>query len=330
MVPSTVMDKEADSTGPSPLLAGPALGQGLEPFLREACEDRLGPVTWFRTDWQHGGAATGRARLRLEDGSEAEVVVKLPVSLTELRWLDRLQSAPDPLPVPKLFASGVSLDGYDLAWVVIEWLPYGPLGTRWHEQHIHRTCEAAATFHAEAAKHEVDRDLRIEDWSDLLSRSRKAIRTQAIIGVNHWKTAHKALARKLNDLVSEWRARSPIGWLHGDLHLANAMGREALDSGPVCLIDLAEVRPGHWIEDAIYLERLHWARPARLKNNSPIKHLAAARKARGLEVGSDYPRLADIRRALYAATAPAFLRTEGGAHLDASLEQLQHALDRLR
>ena len=88
------MDKEADSTGPSPLLAGPALGQGLEPFLREACEDRLGPVTWFRTDWQHGGAATGRARLRLEDGSEAEVVVKLPVSLTELRWLDRLQSAP--------------------------------------------------------------------------------------------------------------------------------------------------------------------------------------------------------------------------------------------
>ena len=47
-----------------------------------------------------------------------------------------------------------------------------------------------------------------------------------------------------------------------------------------------------------------------LPNNSPIKHRAAARKARGLEVGSDYPRLADIRRALYAATAPAFLKSK--------------------
>jgi len=324
------MDKEAESTGPSPELAGPALGQGLEPFLREACDQRLGPVTWFRTDWQHGGAATGRARLELDDGTSIEVVVKLPVSLTELRWLQRLQDAPDPLPIPRLLRCGLNLGGYDLAWVVIEWLPHGPLGTRWHDAHIQRTCEAAAAFHAAAADFKVDRDVRVEDWSDLLSRSRQAIRTQAIIGANRWKTAQKTLSRKLDTLVTLWRAREPIGWLHGDLHLANAMARQDINQGEVCLIDLAEVRPGHWVEDAVYLERLHWARPARLKNNAPLKHLARARKDRGLEVGSDYPLLADIRRALYAATAPAFLRTEGGAHLDASLEHLEHALERLR
>ena len=325
-----MMAKESDPTEPSLHLAGPALGQGLEPFLREACGQRLGPVTWFRTDWQHGGAATGRAQLRQGDGSEIEVVAKLPVSLTELRWLGRLQNAPEPLPIPRLLESGLTLAGYDLAWVVVEWLPKGPLGTKWRDLHIQRTCEAAAAFHAEASRFEIDRELRIEDWSDLLARSRQAIRTQAIIGANRWKMAHKTLSRKLEKLVADWRTREPIGWLHGDLHLANAMSRDSLEEGPVCLIDLAEVRPGHWIEDAIYLERLHWARPARLKNNSPTTHLASARKARGLEVGSNYPRLADIRRALYAATAPAFLRTEGGAHLDASLEQLEHALDRLR
>lgn len=318
-----------DSPEPTPALAGPALGQGLEPLLRRACDDALGPVTWFRTDWQHGGAATGRARLKEVDGSEHEVVVKLPVSVREAAWLERLQAAPQPLPVPRLFKSGTSLEEYDLAWIVIEWFPAGPLGMQWHESHLKRTCAAAAAFHAAASTHRVTKDRPLEDWDGLFDRAREAVRTQTIHTPSRWKAAHRQLRKQLPTLVEAWRARGPIEWIHGDLHLANAMSRGHAHAGPVALIDLAEVRPGHWIEDAVYLERMQWARPARLKNNSPVRHLAAARKAAGLENGPEFARLADIRRTLYAATAPAFLRTEGGAQLDASLGHLEDGLSRL-
>ena len=329
VVRSLLMHTADDSSDPKPALAGPALGQGLEPLLRHACNDALGPVTWFRTDWQYGGAATGRASLKELDGTEHKVVVKLPVSVREAVWLERLQAAPQPLPVPRLFKSGRSLGEYDLAWIVIEWFPSGPLGMHWHESHLERTCGAAAAFHAEALKHPVTKDLPLEDWDDLFDRARAAVRTQSIDTPLRWKTAHKKLRKQMPGLVKAWRAREPIEWLHGDLHLANAMSRGNSEEGPVALIDLAEVRPGHWIEDAVYLERLQWARPTRLSGNSPVRHLAMARKAIGLENGPEYARLADIRRTLYAATAPAFLRTEGGAQLAASLDHLEEGLSRL-
>ena len=326
------MSNEADPPSGVPSTAPAALGQGLEPLIRAACGDQLGEVIWFRTDWQHGGAATGRAEWRDEHGQTHKVVVKLPVNETELRWLRRLQpeDSTRPIQAPKLHASGETLNGYDLAWVVIEWFPYGPLGTHWHDDHIVRMCEAAAAFQAAAAPYPIDRAPRREDWEDLLKQARDSVRNQAIDRKDRWKNAHKTITRQLDALVTRWRAREPIGWMHGDLHLANGMSRESLESGPVCLIDFAEVHPGHWVEDAVYLERLNWARPERIRSTPPLKTMANARKARGLANGDDYPLLADLRRALYAATAPAFLRTEGGRHLEASLERLEQALTRLK
>ncbi|MCH2160835.1 MAG: aminoglycoside phosphotransferase family protein [Phycisphaerales bacterium] len=315
-----------------PPKAPAALGQGLEPFVRTACEDKLGEVIWFRTDWQHGGAATGRAEWRDDDGQATKVVVKLPVNQTELRWLQRLQPEEPSAssPIPRLFASGEVLNGYDLAWVVIEWFPCGPLGTHWHDQHITRMCDAAAAFQAVAEPYPIDRNPRMEDWPELLKQARQSVKSQAIDQKSRWKKAHKAISRQLDKLVTRWRAREPIGWMHGDLHLANGMSRDSMESGPVCLIDFAEVHPGHWVEDAVYLERLNWARPERLRTTSPLKAMAEARKRHGLANGDDHPHLADLRRALYAATAPAFLRTEGGLHLAASLDRLEQALQRLK
>ena len=320
------MDTEDLGNPDPPLLQGPALGQGLEPLIRSACDDRLSPITWFRTDWQHGGAATGRARLIDETGEAHEVMIKIPVSPRELTWLRRLQGNPS---VPVLHASGDVLGGYDLAWVIIEWFPFGPLGKKWHCDHFARSCTSAAHFHDSAHKFPIDKPAPREDWETLIRRSRTAIQTQSISNANEWKNALKQLSRRLSHMVEFWRNRTPLEWIHGDLHLANCMSRVSMEEGPVSLIDLAEVRPGHWIEDAIYLERIYWSRPSRLKDNSPVKHLARARKALGLDVSEDHPRLADIRRALYAATCPAFLRTEGGAHLKASLVQLQASLGRI-
>ena len=328
----TTVPEETSTSVPVPVPTNDRrtiLGHALGPLLRKTLEGRLGEIRWFRTDWQRSGAATGRARWTTATGEELEVVVKLPVSEREFRWLGRLQDAIEPLPVPKLLASGDLLGGYDLAWVVIEHLPFGPLGTHWEDDHILRMTEAAARFQAAAAGHPIDRPIRQEDWERLLKRSREAVRGQKISQPTRWRRTLKSVARHLDAIAEEWQGRGPIAWIHGDLHLANGMGRETNGTGPVVLIDLAEVRPGHWVEDAVYLERLHWARPERLKGRNPVRLLAAARRRRGLEVDEDHPRLADLRRILIAACAPAFLKTEGlPRYLDAALDHLERGLRR--
>ena len=65
-------------------------GANLEPALLEATDHRLSAIRWFRTDWQRGGALTGYAKYREEDGRDQAVVVKLPVPPGERQWLVRL------------------------------------------------------------------------------------------------------------------------------------------------------------------------------------------------------------------------------------------------
>jgi hypothetical protein len=109
------------------------------------------------------------------------------------------------------------------------------------------------------------------------------------------------------------------------------MSREGLREGSVSLIDLAEVHAGHWLEDAVYLERQLWARPERMQKEKPVKAVAKARKKLGLAVEETYPRLAMIRRALLAGTAPKFIKSEGNpVHLAACLDRLEIALSDLK
>ncbi len=90
------------------------LAATLAPVLADACEGRLSDITWFRTDWQRGGAATGTARYRLREGRVVDVVVKLPVVQRELLWMQRLQDSngqgsAEGLVVGRLYASGQTL-----------------------------------------------------------------------------------------------------------------------------------------------------------------------------------------------------------------------------
>lgn len=312
------------------------LAATLAPVLTDACEGRLSDITWFRTDWQRGGAATGTARYRSPDGRAVEVVVKLPVVQRELMWTQRLQdsnghgSGDGPV-VARLYASGQTLGGYDLSWLVIERFEHGPLGTHWHDDHVSRIADAAARFYLAASNWSVDQPARREPWDDLLKEAHQSLKTNPVPRQQEWRNALKALRSCLGGIVEQWEARDTAQWLHGDLHLANAMSRVSMESGPVCLIDLAEVRAGHWVEDAVYLERQLWARPQRLKGHGPVKAIAAARRRRGLPVEEDYPRLAMIRRALLAGTAPRFLRSEGDPrHLDACLDWLVRAVAELK
>ncbi len=308
------------------------LAETLRGPLVDACGGRLTDLQWFRADWQRSGAATGRGRWRLDCGDERDVIVKLPVGPRELYWTRRLQRDARTLPptVAQLLASGRALGPYDLGWMVIEALPVGPLGLHWDDTHVARVADAATRFHAETAQFEVDPTLVArEDWHDTLDRARQTLRDNDIADGQHWQQMHKRVGRALDDLVAAWRNRPLQHWVHGDLHLANALCRTDDPAAPVILIDLAEVRPGHWVEDAVYLERQLWSRSARLAM-APVKTMWSARKTHGLPVDQDDHRLADVRRLLMASTATAFLRTEGHPrHLAACLEQAQAALKRL-
>jgi len=66
-------------------------------------------------------------------------------------------------------------------------------------------------------------------------------------------------------------------------------------------------------------------------SSKPVKAMAKARKARGLEVEARWEDLAMIRRALLAGTAPTFIRSEGHPRFfRACLQQLERSLDALK
>lgn len=307
-----------------------SLAASLAPVLIEACDGKLCDIRWFRTDWQRGGAATAMATYTLDDGRTTDVVVKLPVVQRELTWTRRLQANDDDLVVPRLFASGETLGGYDLAWIVIERFNFGPLGTHWHDGHLPRIADAAARFHSIARRFPVDRHHVDDPWDDILRTAHDNLLDNDVPRKQRWNSSIKAIRSRLPALLDEWQNADSPQWIHGDLHIANAMSRVSMDDGSVTLIDLAEVRPGHWIEDAVYLERQLWVRPERMNKHKPVKLIAQARKTVGLPVDDGYPRLAAIRRGLLAATAPAHLRIEGGRrYMDACLDYLEQTIDEL-
>jgi hypothetical protein len=304
-----------------------SLANSLEPVLRKQTNNRLDNIHWFRTDWQRGGAATGFATWEGDD-CKTDVVIKLPVNQRELIWTRKMQE-PDGV-VPLLLASGEQLNGYDLTWMIIERFPVGPLGKHWEQNNIERIADAAARFSKSASVFPVDQEGRKEDWDTLIKSAKKSVRENHIKNESSWKKMHTLISKKLHDLMDTWRARRIDQWLHGDVHFSNAMCRSDDPDAKVALIDLAEVHAGHWIEDAVYLERQLWGHKTRLKATKPVPTMAAARRALGMRVDEDYNKLVDVRRLMLAVTAPAFMQSEGDPrYLAACLAQLQNATDRL-
>ncbi len=297
-------------------------GAALEPVLRQACDGRLSEVNWFRTDWQRGGAATGYAVYVDDAGESREVVVKLPVQPRERLWLERLQLVENV--VPRLYAHGDQLNGYDIAWVVMQRVPYGPLGPAWGGAAFDLTIEAATRFYDAAAAYPVDREPIQKDWDNILATAREKVRRHSVANAQRWNKALKQAQQKLRQWLAIWRDRAIDQWCHGDLHLGNAMSLSPPPDGPAVLLDLAEVHPGNWIEDAVYFEHLYWARRDLLDGRRICKAIAHGRRERGLPVASDWARFADVRRALLAMSTPARLTTDGDPmHVAAALEVLE-------
>lgn len=310
-----------------------ALASELAPALHEACNGRLGPIQWFRSTWQMGGAATGLSVWSLDDGRTIDVLVKLPVGYTEYFWTSQLGTwdAREGHPAgstPGLIASAQTLGGYDLAWIIVERLRGGTLGTDIAREQVMGLLEAACDFHqrASAVKPVTEADRQDPpDWGILLERARASVRDNHLEHEQRWAEGLRRVHRGLSSLVDRWRRRPISTWCHGDLHPGNAMHRGPdRGQGRIVLIDLALVHAGHWVEDAVYFERLYWGHEHRLHGVKPVSALAKLRRQHGLQTGDDYAELANIRRLLMASCVPAFLSREGNPlYLQAALRVVE-------
>lgn len=304
------------------------LGPQLEPALKHACNGRLSDVRWFRTDWQIGGAATAYATFRTESGPRP-VVVKLPVGFREYRTLTGLCDTA--APTPRVAQHGMELGGYDMAWIIMERVPGDPLAAHRHKDVFELLAAAAAEFYKHAAERwPLDAGKEPPDWSALLTKARRELKDNHVADASRWIEGVKHVQKLLPRLTSAWSARPINCWCHGDLHPGNLMRRD--DTSPwgppgTVLLDFAETHCGHWVEDAVYLERLYWGRPQSLDGLKPVSLIAKARRTAGLDASDDYATLANIRRVLMAATVPAFMHQEGHPrYLQAALEVMERTL----
>lgn len=331
----------AEATGLSGGGDGLALGSALGPTLREVCDGRLGEIEWFRSTWQRSEAATGFATWRLGPQQTVPVMIKLPVGPHEHAWTRRLGAldiedwnADHALacPAPRLAAAGEALAGYDLCWLVMERFDGHPLSSRVDADSLRALLDAAARFQQRAvAACRVQRRPDRADWAHLIDRSREVVGDGALELEQRWRQALKRVHRSLDKLADRWESRPCESWCHGDLHPGNAMWRTLPDgSRRCCLIDLALVHAGHWVEDAAYLERLYWGHGDRLHGVDPVAVLGQARRALGLPVGTEAAELADIRRLLTAACVPCFLGLEGRPrYVKHALEVAERLIPRL-
>lgn len=329
---------------PGDLPADPhSLATSLCPLLREQSGGRLSPVEWFRAAWQRGGAATGFATWSPDNTPPIPVVLKLPVGPVEHRWttaIGRVEPAhwdsdqARALPAPRVIASGTSLGGFDLAWFIMERLPGRPLTQHLEPQGINDLLIAACDFHTAAASHAPpDQRPPSPDWDGTIAKAREIVRAGGIPEAQKWNEAIHRVQKALPSLKARWEARPLNVWCHGDLHPGNALRRDnppqgsSTDRHGCVLIDLALVHAGHWIEDALYLERQFWGYPEVLDGIKPVSVIARLRRERGLVVDDIYPSLSLVRRVLAASCAPALVEREGNPrYLHAALHNIEQYL----
>lgn len=320
-----------------------SLASALGPALRETCQGRLSSIEWFRSAWQRGGAATGFASWETGD-DPIPVVVKLPVGPGEHRWMTAMGDCTDGswhaehrrcIPTPRVLAAGTQLGGHDLAWLVMERLPGRPLSHRVDEASVLDLLAAAADFQAEACRIARPEGLRppSPNWEATLAAARKVAHSGGVPEAQKWNEAIHKVQKHLPALKARWEARVTNSWCHGDLHPGNALRRPDPPAGPAAhrngcvLIDLALVHPGHWAEDALYLERQFWGHGDVIHGLKPLSILAKLRRERGLSANDHYAEIALVRRVLAAACAPALVEREGNPkYLHAALTQIEQLL----
>jgi aminoglycoside phosphotransferase (APT) family kinase protein len=236
-------------------------------------------------------------------------------------------------PTPRVLACGQELNGYDLAWLIVERLQGPTLQAEFTEQAAMDLLEAAADFQAAAmAVMPLGPRPPTPTWEVTISHAREAVKQGHLPESQRWNECLKRVQKALPVLIGRWESRRINAWCHGDLHPGNALRRVMPDGvagvrNGCVLVDLALVHAGHWAEDALYLERQFWGHSDLLHGIKPVSVLARFRRERGLPTDESYGDLATVRRVLMAACAPALVEREGNPkYLHAALEVIERFL----
>ncbi|MEK6701574.1 MAG: aminoglycoside phosphotransferase family protein, partial [Planctomycetota bacterium] len=228
-----------------------------------------------------------------------------------------------------LLASGTSLGDVDVNWLVVERLQGRPLSTQFDQPAVMELIETLVSFHAATTRAKpIDQRPAPVDWESNVAKARTIVRAGGFADALRWNDALKHVQKAIPTLAARWNARPITVWCHGDLHPGNALRRAGGDRPGACvLIDLAMVHPGHWIEDAVYLERQYWGHAEQLHGIKPVSALARLRRERGLFVEDSYAELAIVRRVLMASLVPLFLDREGNSrYVHGALEMIERYL----
>ncbi|MEL6743766.1 MAG: aminoglycoside phosphotransferase family protein, partial [Planctomycetota bacterium] len=266
-----------------------ALSRNLLDLWAKEHQEKFTDLVPFRTVWQHGGAATAWVKC-VE--TQRDGMVKLPVKAWERRWHRRIRESRDPDLAPDLFAIGDTIGNVDFAWIVMERIRGNPLHQVPDAHSVEQACEAFARFQKASRPFAVQRRPAPAGWLKQIEQTRKSLQALPQDLAVSWRDALDALAKYHDEAIAAWRYRPIKGWVHGDAHLGNILRTE---QDEVHLIDFAEVRAGHWVEDAIALERPLWQRPELLSNMDPVDMMAGYRRQLGLPVRAEDGRLAAIR-----------------------------------
>lgn len=222
-------------------------------------------------------------------GSGAEALIKINVPRDQLWWTRSLAHS-HPQLLPHVVAAGESIGGEQLGWVIWERVAEG-LHPGWQGREFDMLLEAGVKFQvaaralADAAQAAgVLHQLRAEDLAERIEQ-----------GVR--RAAPGPASRVLERVFEDWAwvtsvCESEI--CHGDLHMANALSREAPPGGEALLIDYHPTRMP-WACEPAKPEILN-ADPNRAGCRKLVTKQAAIRSRLGLSApaGADLARLQAI------------------------------------
>ena len=228
-----------------------------------ATRGRLAGLRPYRTPTPHPSYSTWFEGAWVPDG--ASVLVKINVTPRERFWMASASAATAGL-VPRVLASDASLGDVDVAWLVIERLPY-TYDLAWGATGFSALLAAAARFQVFAAG--VDTPLVYEEGAGT---------------IRHWALGGQELCAEagvlLRHLDADWAwvtGVAPPEVMFGDLHFGNAVFR-APPPGLTALLFDPIPRRQPWPFEPAYLEVV-------CGGSGLVAEMAAIRSRQGRPVG---------------------------------------------
>ncbi|MEZ6190111.1 MAG: hypothetical protein R3C45_02350 [Phycisphaerales bacterium] len=102
--------------------------------------------------------------------------------------------------MPRLYACGEVLGGYDMAWVVMERLTHGPLGSAWRGAEFSLLIEAVGRFYQATVDIPIHTKHVHRDWGAIHDHARASVRDHALPEAQRWNKAAGKIAQAVQGM----------------------------------------------------------------------------------------------------------------------------------